>query len=80
MEELNYSKRELDHYFADIRATLEKQNIILNEIKCDGKETKEQAIKTNGRVNRLEYWRGAIAWSFGVILSFLLLTVNKLWK
>jgi hypothetical protein len=35
----------------------EKHNAImdiLTEIKSDGKETKEQAIKTNGRVNRLE--------------------------
>lgn len=75
-DELNYSKRELDHYFADIRKTLQNQNHILEEIKSDGKETKAQVYKTNGRVNRLEFWRNAIGWGFGVIMTIVLFTIN----
>lgn len=43
MAEGQYSTRELEHYFGDIRK--------------DIKEIKEQTIKTNGRVNKLENWR-----------------------
>ena len=67
--ESNYSKRELDHYFGDIRSTLEKQNVLLEEIKT-------QTLKTNGRVNRLEFWRNAIGWGFGVIMTITLFIIN----
>lgn len=39
----NYSKRELDYHFNEIKGTL-------NDIK-------QQVVKTNGRVNSLEKWR-----------------------
>lgn len=40
MAEKNYSKRELDHYFKDVRADLG--------------EIKVQTTKTNGRVTKIE--------------------------
>lgn len=40
MSEQNYNKRELDHYFGDIRS--------------DISEIKTQTQRTNGRVNKLE--------------------------
>lgn len=67
-----YTKREQDHYFADIKARLEKQDEMLERILT-------QATKTNGRVNALEYWRSAIVWSFGVLLTVSLFVINKLW-
>lgn len=65
MPDENYSKREIDQHFADLFDRLDrrekslddrltKQDDVLSEIKSDGKETKAQAIKTNGRVNALE--------------------------
>lgn len=68
-EEPNYSKRELDHYFNDMKERLNKQDEMLNKIF-------EQTSKTNGRVNRLEFWRNAIGWGFGVIMTITLFTLN----
>jgi len=68
-DEPNYSKRELDHYFNDMKERLNKQDEMLNKIF-------EQTSKTNGRVNRLEFWRNAIGWGFGVIMTITLFTLN----
>lgn len=68
-DDSNYSKRELDHYFGDIKQTLEKQNVILEEIRA-------QTTKTNGRVSRLEFWRGVIIWGFGVLLTITIFLLN----
>ncbi len=68
-DDSNYSKRELDHYFGDIKETLRSQNEILARIET-------QVLKTNGRVNSLEFWRNAIGWGFGVILTVSLFTLN----
>lgn len=70
-DDSNYSKRELDHYFGDIKQTLEKQNVILEEIRA-------QTTKTNGRVSRLEFWRGVIIWGFGVLLTITIFLLNYL--
>lgn len=69
MAEKNYSKRELDHYFTDIKQTLVSQNIILERIE-------QQTTKTNGRVSKLEFWRGVIIWGFGVLLTITLFILN----
>lgn len=71
--ETNYSKRELDHFFSDMRARLDKQDGMLEKILA-------QATKTNGRVNGLEYWRNAIAWASGVLITFSVIVINKLWR
>jgi hypothetical protein len=40
---------------------------IVNEIRCDVKEIKEQTLRTNGRVGKLEIWRGIITGGLIVI-------------
>lgn len=71
--EYNYSKRELDHFFKDMKERLEKQDRMLEQILA-------QATKTNGRVNALEFWRNAIAWGFGVFVTFSVVVINKIWN
>ena len=39
----------------------------MNEIRVDVKATREQATKTNGRVNELEWWRKAVVWGLGLL-------------
>lgn len=68
-KEPNYSKRELDHYFSDIKEILSKQNVMLEEIKT-------QTIKTNGRVSKLEWWRNAIIWGTPVLITITIFLVN----
>lgn len=70
-EELNYSKRELDHYFDEIKEICRLQNIVLTRIEA-------QTMKTNGRVSKLEDWRTAIAWGFGFMFSGVLFVINYL--
>jgi hypothetical protein len=70
MSESNYTIKEfISHSMSDIKETI-------NAIHEDVKSIKEQTIKTNGRVTRLEYWRNAIAWSFGVLMTIVLFTIN----
>lgn len=71
-DDSNYSRREQDHFFNDIKERLEKQDAMLIKIL-------EQATKTNGRVNALEYWRSVIVWGFGVLLTVSLFVINKIW-
>ncbi len=68
-DDSNYSKRELDHYFGDIKETLGKQNIILARIEA-------QTTRTNGRVSKLEFWRNALIWAFGVLLTITIFLFN----
>ena len=67
-EEPTYSKRELDHYFADMKNDIK-------EILIDGKETKQQAYKTNGRVNKIEWQIKAFWWGLGVLWTLLALSL-----
>lgn len=67
MEEQNYNKRELDHYFQDM-----KQDI--KEILLDGKETKAQVYKTNGRVNKHDWYFKALWWGLGIVGTILMLS------
>lgn len=62
-----YTKRELDHYFEDMRSDIK-------EILTDGKQTKEQAFKTNGRVTRIEWQIKAFWWALGALWTILMLT------
>lgn len=48
--ETDYSKREIDRMFGEIRDSFTSQNVVLNEIKT-------QVKTTNGRVSSLEKWR-----------------------
>jgi len=64
-----YTDREINHFLSDIKERLEKQDAMLIKIL-------DQATKTNGRVNKLEFWRNAIGWGFGVIMTIVLFTLN----
>lgn len=68
-----YTIRELDHYFKDMREAIE-------EIRTDGKETLKQAQRTNGRVNRHDWYFKAVWWALGAAWSLLLLGVPLLWR
>jgi len=69
MDNEPYTKRELDHYFNDIKSILARQDGTLSRIET-------QTTKTNGRVSRLEYWRNVLIWSFGVGLTITVFLLN----
>ena len=69
----NYSKREIDHWFRDLFSRLDKQDTVLVAIK-------EQTTRTNGRVNKLEWWRGAFIWALGAMWTLLLIVIPLLYK
>ena len=51
--EAEYSKRELDSHFGDVKESLDR--------------IEAQVVKTNGRVSKLEIWRGYIAGALAII-------------
>ena len=72
MSDSTYTKREQDHFYSDVRERLEKQDVMLQKIL-------EQATKTNGRVNKLEDWKGFMVWGFGILTTICFFVINKLW-
>ena len=64
--EEKYTTRELDHYFKDFAATLDRIEI--------------QANKTNGRVNKLEKWQSAIMGGMGVIIVIVFPLLVYVWN
>jgi hypothetical protein len=54
----NYSNREIDHYFLDIKKSL-------NRIEA-------QTIKTNGRVNKLESWKSLLVGCWIVTMTLVI--------
>ena len=46
-----YSKREQDIFFKELFGGMDKQDATLQRIESLQQDTKEQAIKTNGRVS-----------------------------
>lgn len=73
MEEASYTKRELDHYFQDMRSNIK-------EILTDGKETKVQVYKTNGRVTKHDWYFRALWWALGICGTILVLIVPSIIK
>lgn len=67
MDEVPYSKRELDHYFQDMRSDIK-------EILFDGKETKAQAMRTNGRTTKIEWQIKVFWWALGALWTLIMLT------
>lgn len=65
MNEDNYSKRELDHYFGDLFKRMDKQDGLLSSIEA-------QTKKTNGRVSKLEWWRSAMIWGFSLVVTIVI--------
>lgn len=71
-DDSNYSKRELDHYFDDMKTRLGKQDETLSQILV-------QTTKHNGRMSKVEFWIKTIQWVFvTLILPTIFLVVNKL--
>ena len=76
-DESNYSKREQDHFFNDIKAHLNRQDETLKRIEA-------QVIKTNGRVTQsekdiaeLKWWKSSLVWAWGFIVTIALFLANK---
>jgi hypothetical protein len=63
-----YSKREQDYHFKVILDKLEKQDEVLELIKV-------QTTKTNGRVNKLEWWKSGIIWAGGIVGTICLMFI-----
>jgi len=63
-----YSKREQDYHFKVILDKLEKQDEVLELIKI-------QTTKTNGRVNKLEWWRSGLIWAGGIVGTICLMFI-----
>lgn len=70
--EQNYSKRELDHYFAELFLRLDKQDLVLSGIK-------DQKTEIHGRVTKLEFWISALKWTCGVLWSLILILIPILY-
>lgn len=59
----DFTNREIEHFFQEIKDSLEGQDKLLEEIKA-------QVKLTNGRVTKLEFWReGLMAKISGVVAS-----------
>lgn len=73
MREQNFSKRELEHFFQDMKSDIK-------EILVDGKETKVQAYKTNGTVKSHKLYFKILWWFFGTLGTLLILTLPSIIK
>lgn len=76
-DESNYTKREQDHFFTDIKSHLQRQDVTLARIEA-------QVLKTNGRVTasekdiaELKWWKSSIIWGWGVLFAVILFLANK---
>lgn len=71
----NYTKREIDHWFKDLFNRLDKQDVVLSDIKG-------QTIKTNGRVTSLEGTRIQMWTAISVLLilggTIITLAINSI--
>lgn len=74
--ENDYSKRELDEHFRDVKERFDRQDIKLAEIQFTGKATDNKVAIQNGRVGKLESkWAGVVigggvaVFLFGIIMS-----------
>lgn len=64
--DVQYSRREFDHYFQDMRSNIQETMTTVKEIKV-------QTTLTNGRVSKLEWWRSTVLWALGALWTILLL-------
>lgn len=58
------TNREIAIYFKEMKEDIK-------DIKDDVKEIKTQTQRTNGRVNKLEFWRSALIWGFGAMIGLI---------
>lgn len=68
-----YQKREIDHQFKELFTRLDKQDTALTRIEA-------QTTKTNGRVNKLEWWQNTVVWALGVLWSALIIVTPLIIK
>lgn len=68
MDEQNYQKRELDHYFSELKDHLSKQDRTLERVEA-------QTMKTNGRVTKLEWNDKVFMWVVGALWTLIVLIV-----
>lgn len=61
-----YTQRELDHYFS--------------ELKEDVRIIKEQTLRTNGRVNKLENWRWLLTGGMTIITMLVIPLIVYIWN
>lgn len=74
MDQNNYTIKEyIEHAFKDMK---EKMEIMHDDIK----ETKVQAQKTNGRVNRHDWYFKAIWWALGAAWTLILIGIPLLYN
>lgn len=78
-DDSNYSKREQDHFYSDLKSHLKRQDETLNRIET-------QVLKTNGRVtasekdiSELKWWKASIKWGWGVLFAIILFLADKFW-
>lgn len=65
MNDRDYTKREIDLHFSEMKH-------LLNDLKSEASEIKTQTLKTNGRVSRLEIWRGVTVGGIAVMVAIVL--------
>lgn len=69
----DYSKRELDIFFTDIKESLSNLASKLELVFT-------QTTETNGRVNGLEWWKNAIIWGAGVAVTVIGILIPVLYS
>lgn len=76
--EAEYSKRELDEYFNDVKERFNRQDVSLAKIDKKTDEIDKKVSIQNGRTAKLESWRTGIAMSgaaavflIGIIMSLI---------
>lgn len=72
-----YTDREINHFISDLKSHLKRQDEVLARIET-------QVLKTNGRVsqsekdiNELKWWKNAVIWGWGLLLTVTLFILNK---
>lgn len=76
--ETEYTKREMDEHFKDVKERFDRQDLKLAEIQATGKATDAKVAIQNGRVGKLESkWTGVVmgggvgVFLIGIIMSLI---------
>lgn len=60
-----YSQKEENTFRLELFRRMDKQDSTLDRIET-------QTTRHNGRLAKLEWWRGAIVWAFGILIALIL--------
>lgn len=66
-------EQSMDNFAQKMEENHKEIREVLNEIKNDVHTTKEQALETNGRVNKLEWWKSTLIWGLGMLWGALVI-------